>query len=296
MILLTVPQMLAWVDEIAIHYDTVQAAMDQGAVSANAFHQEIATSSNTNADFDTPQKMFGSVTKMVAAAPASAFFGGQFRQVISDWNTFLRTVGPAVNAAIINIDGFASYYNGVTPYQCLLPWEFAQIYFWASPGVQLSPGNVYAPGGPVNAAYSYTTAGGIVVNQSIGFQLAHGAISGGVSTFVADNAGAVPSANVISPYVQGYSPVIPELVVGTSFAGTGTVVLTFTGVNQAGAPKTWTVTVVSGGTGLTSGTVVSLTPITGGDRMRSVSAVATSGTVTAGTWTLRVKQETGRPA
>lgn len=294
MVLFTPTQMKNYMDGVAIQYDTIAAALDAAVAKATGVSDRISASSLANTDRETPFKMYDALNKMILATPAQAWFAGQYRMILLQWKNQISKTGPLVNGSIIDLDTYLTYYNGVTPYQALAPWEFALIYYWAY-NAQLSPGNVYAPGGPV-AAHTYTTAGGIVVTENTGFQLAHGAIVAGASTFVTDNGGVVPAANSISPYVQGYSAVIPELVVTVDFAGTGTVVLTFTGVNQAGVAKTWTATVVTGGVGLAAGTVLALTPLTGGDRMRSVSAVATGGTTTAGTWTLRVKQEAGRPA
>jgi hypothetical protein len=80
------------------------------------------------------------------------------------------------------------------------------------------------------------------------------------------------------PMAQAFAPIaVPAVKVTTNINGTCTV--TVTASNQAGTSHTWSCNADNA----TAGTIINLTPGTGGDRMNAVpSVVAVAGTATAG--------------
>lgn len=286
----TVVQLLSLTDALAQHYDVSAAAMNGGKVKADLY----LTRSQTYSDPQTQFQQYQSAAAYDDAASAQSWFGGQMRRTLKNLDTQVSVTNQVLSPTIVGLDTKASYENFITPYTCLYAWEVALLWFW-SQGTQLSPGNVYCPGGAVGIATVVTLPNGQTFPITTGWQLCHGLVVAGVPSFVADNAGAVPSVN--TPLQQGYAPAIPELLITVTMAGSATTTLVFTGTNQSGVVKTWTAAVVNGGgVGVVAGTVLVLTPQTAGDRLRTITGVAVgTGAVTAGAWQMRVQQEVGRP-
>ncbi|HXE63237.1 MAG TPA: hypothetical protein VN519_06825 [Bryobacteraceae bacterium] len=80
------------------------------------------------------------------------------------------------------------------------------------------------------------------------------------------------------PMPQAFAPILnPACSITTTI--NGTCVVTVTALNQNGVSHTWTATISSA----TAGSIINLSPSTGGDRMNSaVTAVSIAGTATAG--------------
>lgn len=165
-----------------------------------------------------------------------------------------------------SIDAYLTAQNTPTKYQYLVaPNTAIEYWLYSSKNLMLSPGNVFAP---------LTTFGTATVGGS------------GVITFTAGSI--INQANNVGAGAQGYTPSLGiACVITTTINGTLVITVTGNGVTSAGVTftgHTYNITLSSA----TAGQTISLNPLTSGDRISQVTAIAKSGSpsATAGAFTV----------
>jgi hypothetical protein len=185
------------------------------------------------------------------------FWRSSAAQLIQGLSNNCNIYGRHVSTTIIDLDAFATYWNGLTPFAMPYCSSFARLY-WLYKGKagMLAAGNVVGPSvtlgsGTVTGTVAVTFTNGAAVNTT-------STVSSGTQGYCADNF-----------YLQGVS--------GTLI---GTVVAT--GLNQGGTSVTWTAVAAT----VTTGTVT-FTPTVSGDRVLDLTGLSYIGNGTAANFNLK---------
>jgi len=248
---------LALTDKVGTVYDEIATILG-GASGIDTRAQELqkiligdgsAANPGTGND-DLIKSLRAAAKSLTTAAGQEQLDVLLFSGFCDDLDAHCAKYGSTVDADIVGMNSYATYYNTSIPYDVLLCWEFAAVWYDCHK-TYLGAANVFSP----------------VTNM--------GRYEYGVG-FTAETP--IPTGSSSS---QGYAEV--NLQGSVIVTINGTCAVTVTGTDQTDASATWT----GSASDLTAGSTFTLTPTVVGKRCRAVTNITVVGTATTGSFRVR---------